>query len=808
MAKYLHDNQKALLEDAVEQFVDAQLESKAPDIDEYAKQYPDFENQVRKRIHKLRKIDGLFSSLVKTNENEFRNITNELDFVGKQVGNFEILKIIGRGGMGVVYLARDTKLKRSVAIKSIPAALAGDPETRTRLKSEAELLASLNHPNISVIYDIIEEDECGYLILEYVPGETLTERLLRGPLGIEETLSISQQVSEAISTAHEKSIIHRDIKPSNIKITPEGRVKVLDFGLAKAQAIQNTKSEHGRVIGTPAYMSPEQACGKDIDRRTDIWAFGCILYQMLTARLPFKGETAPDTAACNIECQPDWQALPEELPSNIRALIQSCLEKDPESRLGDITEATIKIRKTLHAPAKYVPTKLQKSATLLSAAIIIFFIAIVVHYILVQSRPKEIIPTKNKDAWTYYLQGKKYYSEDFDANFLNLAIRMWEQAVEFDPNFALAHAKLSHAFSLLYWNHGKKSEDIEKAKEHIQATERLDADLPEIHLARGHYYYHGQQDYENALKELIIYLKSRPNDSEALSFVGWIYKRQGDFDRALTYLKKAYKFSPGLHFYPLHIALIYELLDDYNRAEHFYDKAISLAPDRPRAYHGKMRLHLRQGKIEKAKAVLKEILPDSDVSEDSYIAHTLVGIDVYEGNYKAALDRLLSTNPNDVSNWPYCFPNPLWRAQIYDYIWKEGRSRKQYADLAEESYNEARINLERKCQKDPNNSEYQSALGIAYAGLGNMEKAIRAGKEAVTKLPISKDAVVGPWRVQNLALIYTMAGEYEKAIDLIEILLSIPSELSIPLLQIDPAWNPLRNHPRFLSLIQEDKSNK
>lgn len=271
MTEDLHDNRKTLLEHAVEQFVDAQLHGKEPDIDEFVDKYPNFEDQVRKRIQKLQKIDGLFSSLVKTGESEFDNMIDEHDLVGKKLGSFEIVKTIGRGGMGVVYLARDAKLKRFVAVKSIPASLAGSTTARTRFRREAEVLASLNHPNIAVIHDVIEQDDHScYLVLEYIEGETLSERIAREPLELNEALSIGGQIAEAVSAAHKKGIAHRDLKPGNIKITPDGRVKLLDFGLAKPSPCEDVKAQrdetrHGRIIGTPAYMSPEQARGKGSD---------------------------------------------------------------------------------------------------------------------------------------------------------------------------------------------------------------------------------------------------------------------------------------------------------------------------------------------------------------------------------------------------------------------------------------------------------------------------------------------------------------------------------------------------------------
>jgi serine/threonine protein kinase len=272
---------------------------------------------------------------------------------GGKIGQFHIERQIGRGGAGVVYLAHDTKLDRSVAIKSLPAELMKNTKARTRFAREARVLASLNHPNIATIYDELQESEgLGYLVLEYVPGQTLAERIAGAKLKPQEAFSIAQQIAEAVAAAHEHDVIHRDLKPGNIKITPEGRIKVLDFGLAKAIGGQatdqkSTVTELGRIMGTPAYMSPEQARGQETDKRCDIWSFGCVLYEMLTGKVPFEGDTASDTLAAILDCEPDWHVLPEATPINIRTLLRRCLEKNPNRRLHDIADAAIEINETL-----------------------------------------------------------------------------------------------------------------------------------------------------------------------------------------------------------------------------------------------------------------------------------------------------------------------------------------------------------------------------------------------------------------------------------------------------------------------------
>jgi eukaryotic-like serine/threonine-protein kinase len=282
---------------------------------------------------------------------------------GQRLGSYQIVSLLGAGGMGEVYRARDTKLQRDVAIKVLPKAFVDDPDRIGRFRREAQMLASLNHPNIATIHGLEQSDSVHYLAMELVPGETLAQRIERaGALPISEALSVSRQIAEALEAAHEKGVIHRDLKPANVKVTPEGRVKVLDFGLAKAFAGDGSASnsirptateagtEPGVVLGTPSYMSPEQARGKPVDKRTDIWAFGCVLFELLTGRQAFRGETSADSIAAVVEREPDWKALPPTVPAGIRRLLQRCLQKDVNRRLRDIGDARIEIEEPVASP--------------------------------------------------------------------------------------------------------------------------------------------------------------------------------------------------------------------------------------------------------------------------------------------------------------------------------------------------------------------------------------------------------------------------------------------------------------------------
>ena len=282
---------------------------------------------------------------------------------GVRFGAYEILAAIGAGGMGEVYRARDTKLNRDVAIKILPEAFSGDADRVARFTREAQTLASLNHANIAGIYGIEE----GALVMELVEGEDLSQRIAAGPVPLDEALSIARQIAEALAAAHEQGIIHRDLKPANVKVRPDGTVKVLDFGLAKALDPGGGSSPMvsqsptlttpammtgvGIVLGTAAYMSPEQARGKPVDKRTDIWAFGCVLYEMLTGRRPFDAEDVSMTLASVMMRDPEWTALPEGVPAHIRTVVKRCLEKDRKKRLADIAVVQFLIDEPPRAPA-------------------------------------------------------------------------------------------------------------------------------------------------------------------------------------------------------------------------------------------------------------------------------------------------------------------------------------------------------------------------------------------------------------------------------------------------------------------------
>ena len=284
----------------------------------------------------------------------------------QRIGCYQVTAKIGEGGMGEVYQARDTKLDRDVALKVLPEAFTSDPDRLARFEREAKVLASLNHPNIGSIYGLEEAEGVKALVLELVEGPTLADRIRQGPIPLDEALPIAKQIAEALEAAHEQGVIHRDLKPANIKVKADGTVKVLDFGLAKAFqpdasdpnmsmsptiSLTAAATQMGMVIGTAAYMSPEQASGKTVDKRADVWAFGVVLYEMLTGTRPFVGDDVSKTLAHVIAVDPDWRALPKNVPPVLGTFLRGCLEKNPKQRVQAIGDVRLAMAGAFDLPA-------------------------------------------------------------------------------------------------------------------------------------------------------------------------------------------------------------------------------------------------------------------------------------------------------------------------------------------------------------------------------------------------------------------------------------------------------------------------
>jgi len=354
----------------ITQLCHAALERSAPDRAAFLREACAGDEALRQEVASLLDYEEAADRFLERPavEEVARLVSNEpdpnVDLAGRRLGVYRIETRIGAGGMGEVYRARDTKLGRDVAIKVLPRALTRSADRRARFEREARLLASLNHPHIAQVYGFEESEEIAALVMELVPGDTLDTIIQPRGIPSADALAVARQICDALEAAHEKGIVHRDLKPANIKVTPDGVVKVLDFGLAKARAGAGESVEaaypqagasHGTnlgvILGTATYMSPEQARGQQVDKRSDIWAFGCVLYEMLTGGRAFAGDSFTDTLAHVIEREPDWTRLPATTPDVVRRLLERCLRKDVRRRLRDIADARIEIDDAIAARA-------------------------------------------------------------------------------------------------------------------------------------------------------------------------------------------------------------------------------------------------------------------------------------------------------------------------------------------------------------------------------------------------------------------------------------------------------------------------
>ena len=403
-------------------------------------------------------------------------------------------------------------------------------------------------------------------------------------------------------------------------------------------------------------------------------------------------------------------------------------------------------------------------------------------------------PTENLEAYDYYLRGDDYYRRSYEEQDVQISIQMYQKAVGLDADFALGYARLSIAHSMMWFMfYDRTQARLAMAKEAVDEALRRDPDLPQAHEALGWYHYYGHLDYERALAEFAIARKSQPNNSDLLDGIGSVQRRQGKTQEALANYIRASELDPRSAVAATNLAITYFLLRNPVEAERYYDRAIFLSPDRPDTYARKAReLHLGlEGSTGKARAALEEA---RGAAEGPGITFTWVLLDMLDGDYQEALDRLaLVSSETLYEDRGVYLPKAQLYAELHGLLgnWQ----------LARAYYDSTRSILASKIRERPDDGRYRSVLGIAYAGLGRKEDAIREGELAVELLPMGKDAWRGAFRVEDLARIYAMVGEYDAAIDQLESLLAVPSPMAVPWLRIHPVWNPLRDNPRFQALL-------
>ncbi len=874
---------------------------------------------------------------------------------GSRLGPYEIVAPLGAGGMGEVYRARDARLGRDVAVKLLPQAVANDPGRLTRFEQEARALAHLSHPSILSIFDFGKTGETVYAVMELLEGETLRERLHREKLSWRRAVEVATAVADGLASAHGAGIVHRDVKPENIFLTRDGRVKILDFGLARTEPVQGEAlgtlslkpegTQPGAVLGTVGYLSPEQVRGETADARTDIFALGCVLFEMLTGLRAFKRDSAAETMTAILKDPVPEVAVPgTDVSSELDCIVGHCLEKNPAERFQSASDLAFSLREVAKPGARAVAGVRARRGRglrtwMIVAAVIVlagaallwrwgtvagrgggsggaadveriavlpfenqgapddaYFVAGIaddimerlmsVHRLAVVSRascsqyagtaksprqiggeldvkylvtgkvrwargqgaaekvritpelvrvaddtslwtknyeletdevlgvPSEITrsvvaalglalqerepgsldvrPTANSEAYQAFLRGRFLAREPhFTLSTWLSAVGDFEHAVRLDPNFALGWAELSKAHSrLVYFRHDTSPQRHQQAQKALDRARELAPGSPDTHFAAGYYHLWVERDTEDALKEFEAASRGKPDNDEAQSAKGELFRLRGDWGPALEAYRAASSLSPRDGSAVVDVAETLWWMRRYREADEACDRAIALAPDQAWPYLTKV-FNLwswkGRGGIGQSRAALDFLAKDHEWWEWAWFHQEQM-----EGRFGEALERM----DKDPEGWirikiqaaPKVFLAAVLRKALGD------------AAAARDGFEKARRLIEPEVQANPDDARYHTSLGVALAGLGLKDEAVREGKRGVALLPVTKDAVYGISHVIDLAHIYVLLGETDKALAELEFLLSRPGWISVPWIRADPRWRPLLGDPRFVAL--------
>jgi len=867
----------------------------------------------------------------------------------QMIGRYRVLSHLGSGGMGDVYLAEDPRLGRRVALKLLSGALRQDPARLQRFEREARAASQLAHPNVCVVYEIGEtSDERRFIAMEYIEGESLRAILERHRtagtrIPFEQTLDVVLQVASGLAVAHAAGIVHRDVKPENIMCRPDGLVKLLDFGLAKhvqaqplgsdSPALPGGQTESGTVLGTVLYMSPEQARGLPVDARTDVWSLGVVLYEMLTGRPPFEGESGADVMVAILDRQPiPLDELAPTLPPGLSPIVGRTLAKDRNDRFSTLTDLgsslkTLQYTRVSPAPSSWpkhgVARRLTKSRTVMALGVLAVGttfgiwhfrnrpadtgpqavrLAVIpfenlgpetddyfasgltaaarsklselplvqvtalrssnqyartskppqqigaelgVEYLLtarvrwqktggetsrVQVTPaliqvatgstrwlqsfdvplQEVFrtqsdialrvaesllipvpdsvqrsltewPTQSVVAYDAYLKGRQASGYDQQLAF-------YEQAVSLDSAFAEAWAEISMTHSDRYFNGTPTTAESQQARHAAERALALAPDRAFGYHALGWYHWAVTKDYERAADEFTQGLKAAPNDVQLLTDGAVAATALGLWEVALARLQRAYQLDRRSAHTTLRLATALLSVRRYAEAQIAADSALALAPDNPHTIRVRAMVALAQGDLPGARAIVAALPRDAPASAVAALAwHN----ELYWVLPDSLQRVLLRSTPDDFNG-----DRSSWGIVLAETHWFRGARAKAraYADSA-------RVVLEQQLGAAPGDPQLHVFRGIMLAYLGRKPEAMQEGERAVAQLPIGKSADQGAYIQHQLARIYILVGEPEKALNQLEPLLKVPYYLSSGWLKVDPEFIPLRNIPRFQRLI-------
>ena len=867
------------------------------------------------------------------------------------ISHYKIIKKIGSGGMGEVYLAEDRELNRKVALKFLPSHLCKDDDCRKRFKREAQATAKLSHPNIVTIHEVGDYNDRPYFVMEHIEGLSLKEYSKNKELSIDQILEFGIQICEGINAAHEKGVIHRDIKPSNILVDLHGRIKIVDFGLASVIGSDHL-TKTGSTLGTIGYMSPEQVLGKEIDHRSDLFSLSVVLYELISKQNPFRRSNEAATLKAVIDDIPEPLArFKNNLPEGLQAIFDKALGKDVVTRYqhaDDMLSDMIRIKRSGDTQSQKISNSKLSQRPLKITMIVSTIILLLAVITVIITKPWSIVSDSNEDekimlvvlpfenlgdpedeyfadgitdeittnltkisglniisrssaikyknsdkslskigkelkvthvlegtvrwdktsndkkvrinlrliqidedvhlwadrfdavltdifgvqssiardvtealnitllqsektgldvinkvhpeAFEYYLRGKQYFDiGSVRENNLILAEKMFLKAIELDPKFVKPLAELSSVYTEMVWDKIDVNQDnLKLAKSYIDKAFEIDPSSPEVHQALGWYYYHGLRDFDMALEEFDKVLSKQPNNSLAIASSAWVKRRQGNWSEAVSRLKTTIMLDPQSNWYNYEMANTFFHMRKYKEAQYYIDRALDLQPDVVSGYLTKGMIVLsKTGILDSSKAVIndgRQFIDNSPVL--NYLEAAIYTVDE---QYDEALALISSPDKaylfGKLGNAEY----HILKGLIYENMGDTEKVRLQF-DSAKTTVEQYKILY----PEDPN---YYSTLGIIYARLDEPELAKQHALKAVELLPVSIDALTGPDYILNLAQVYTLIGEEELAIDNLEYLFSIPNIYSVNNLILYTVFKKLREHPRFIALMEKHNTN-
>jgi tetratricopeptide (TPR) repeat protein/tRNA A-37 threonylcarbamoyl transferase component Bud32 len=739
---------------------------------------------------------------------------SEASLIGRTISHYQITEKIGEGAMGEVYLAHDIKLHRAVALKFIPEALVHEGQRLARFEREARLLASLNHPNIAAIHAVEEYDGKPFLVMELVEGETLADRLVQGALPIPDVLRLAQQIAEALKAAHKKGIIHRDLKPANIKITPDGVVKVLDFGLAKQfqdaseeidteAATLHAVTMAGGMIGTPAYMSPEQALGQTADTRADIFSFGAILYEVLTGQRAFAGPTLGAILKAVLSTNPPSpRRLRPEVPVEIDAVVMKALNKKKELRQQTADElctglAQANATLTSHSLVAASPvrafrdlawrlrtwrTEHQRAAFVVTTLLVVVVLGSIAAVALKRraavAGPLTSSSRINPAASSYELfqQGMAYLERYDKTENIDAAMQAFQSALAKDQKYAPAYAGLGTAYLVKYQaNRDKQLLDtaFENAKQAVDLNGQLADDrvsLGRVLVEKG--------EYDKAEVELKQALTVDPLNASAHRGLGDVERGRKNWAEAEKFYKKAIELRPKD--WDLHFALgnFYFRQSRYADAEKAFTDVVKLVPDCHFGYRSLGGIYHMQGRFADASAEYQKALQ----IKPSAITYSNLGTSLfYQGLYQqsvVAMEKAVEMSANNVQNW----------INLGDaYRWTPGNEEK-----AKETYRTAIEMIRKDLSGKPNDADLRSRLALCLAKSGEKRQALA---EAAAVEALDRSAPV----LSRLVSVYEVCGQRRQALDTMAA--ALKAGYSLDEFRRDPELLELRKDPGFLQLV-------